>query len=165
MASQTRFCPYDRQYFISVLEKNSIFCKWAVAQRLRNGNHEGRLLFLQSNWNCPLSRHKCLIGSYRERQIEQPVPCSWGTCSARRAWRKIWHLQCLRDIGWPGAPTFCCPGGFLACVTGECHVHVAALNDEYCSSGTAAELLCPVTLLTAWGRSGKLDLEKKQYVN
>lgn len=39
--------------------------------------------------------------------------------------------------------------GILAWGTGSAHVHVAALNNEYCSSGVAAELLCPVMLLTA----------------
>lgn len=39
--------------------------------------------------------------------------------------------------------------GVLACGTGECHMHTAALNNEYCSSEIAAELLCPVMLLTA----------------
>lgn len=39
--------------------------------------------------------------------------------------------------------------GSLHVGQGSAHVHVAALNNEYCSSGIAAELLCPVMLLTA----------------
>lgn len=38
--------------------------------------------------------------------------------------------------------------GILPRGTGKCHVHVAALNNEYCSSRIIAELLCPVMLLT-----------------
>lgn len=53
MASQIRFCPYDGQYFISVLEGSSIFCKWAVAQRLGNGNHEGNLLIAAEQLELP----------------------------------------------------------------------------------------------------------------
>lgn len=95
--------------------------------------------------------------------MEQPVPCGWGTCAARRAWRKIGIASVSGMLAEQEHPLLAAQwaDGVLACGTGQCHVHIAALNNECCSSGIAAELLCPVMLLAAWGRSGKLDLEKK----